>query len=647
LKRISTKILPVLLLLTWIGAMAGFGGCAAKPLPRYNTPPEDAPKQRLYPLSAGAVISSTPALSADFVEGKIQVRVPARSGEDWPAFGRRVLQDPLQWLEVQRLNNRQRLHSIKEVIMPLALLNKEHQRLALAQIFPNDELTPTGWRHVVTHSGETIWLIAEIFTGDGNNYPAIQKENNLAPESVLRHEQTVLISPNLLLPNLRPANLLVAATTSLPEVAPPSVTEPIKPTPELPKQAASNETPSSKPSTPSAASRVRAPTTSTKDRTARTPAPRDRQTVAALSHPDLVFQQNARGEREAVYRLKKGEALYSAVVVRFTGRIDADEVSSIAQKLLAYNGLSDATRIPDGALIRIPVRFLDEDILRGKIPPSPITRPPRPERRSRTRSNLHVILDAGHGGNDPGTIMRGWREDEIAYELMLRIKQGLQNRGAKVYSTVSDRRTGDTVNGGSLLANNREEYVKVTPEYFMDDSRIALNLRIYLIEDLYRWILRRGAAPENVVMISIHLDHLHPSVGGAMVYFPGADQRSSQFKAAGSVYRQFKESRQGAIYFKRSESASAEEASRGFAWGLIDAFQKTNIPVHAYQPVRRYVYRRDSKWTPGIIRYSRVPTSILLEAANLSNRDDLSRIRSASFRQRLAEAVVKTIMAQE
>ncbi len=626
--------------------MAGFWGCGAKPLPRYNTPPEDAPKGRLYPLSAGAVISSTPVLSAEFVEGKIQVYVPACRGEDWPAFGRRVLQDPLQWLEVQRLNNRQRLHVIKEVSMPLALLNKEHQRLALAQLFPNDELTPTGWRHVVTHSGETIWLLAEIFTGDGNNYVAIQKENNLAPESVLRHGQAVLISPNLLLPNLRPANLLVAAA-SPPESAPSSQPEPIKPMPELPKQAASNEAPSSKPSTPSAAPRVKAPATSTKDRAARAVAPRDRQTITALSHPDLVFQQNARGEREAVYRLKKGEALYSAVVVRFTGRIDADEVSSIAQKLLAYNGIADATRIPDGALIRIPVRFLDEDILRGKIPPATITRPPRPERRSRPRSDLHVILDAGHGGNDPGTIVRGWVEDEIAYELMLRIKQGLQNRGAKVYSTVSDRRTGDAVNGGSLLANNRDEYVKVTPEYFMDDSRIALNLRIYLIEDLYRWILRRGAAPENVVMISIHLDHLHPSVGGAMVYFSGADQRSSQFKAAGSVYRQFKESRLGTIYFKRNDSASAEEASKNFAWDLIDAFQKNNIPVHEYQPVRRYVYRHDKKWTPGIIRYSRVPTSILLEAANLSNRDDLARIRSGSFRQRLAETVVKTIMAQE
>ncbi len=624
--------------------MAGFWGCGAKPLPRYNTPPEDAPRQRLYPLSAGAVISSKPAFSAAFVGGKIQVRVPARSGEDWPAFGRRVLQDALRWQEIYKSNGRERLHTFKEIKIPFGLLNQEYQRLALGQIFPNDELTPTGWRHVVTHSGETVWLLAEIFTGDGNNYPAIQKENNLAPESVIRHGQNVLIPPNLLLPNLQPADLLIAAI-SPPKAESSSQTETIKPMPELPKQVAgANKAPSSKPSPPAAGSRVAATAAKSKSSAGTS---KDRQTITTLSHPDLVFQQNARGEREAVYRLKKGEALYSAVVVRFTGRIEADEVNDVAQKLLAYNGIRDATKIADGTPIRIPARFLDEDILRGKIPPAPTTRPPRPERRSRPRSNLHVILDAGHGGNDPGTMVRGWVEDEIAYDLMLRIKQGLQNRGAKVYSTVSDKRTGDAVNGGSLLANNRDEYVKVTPEYFMDDSRIALNLRIYLVEDLYRWLLRRRVPAENIIFISIHLDHLHPSVGGAMAYYPGAEARSTKFRAAGTIYRQYRESRLGTIQFRHSENATAEAASLAFAQNLIQAFHGASIPVHDYQPLRRYVYRRDTKWTPGIIRYSRVPTSILLEAANLSNRDDLARIRSASFRQRLAETVVKTIMVQE
>jgi len=390
---------------------------------------------------------------------------------------------------------------------------------------------------------------------------------------------------------------------------------------------------------------------SSKDVVMRPPASGDRQNIApSLSYPDLTFQKNAAGEREAVYRLKKGEALYSAVVVRFTGRVEADEVNAIAQKLLEYNGIGDATKIAAGTPIRIPARFLDEEILKGKIPPvasrsaSPIRpRPARPRRQP--QSGLHVILDAGHGGSDPGTIMRGWVEDEIAYDLMLRIKRGLQDRGVKVYSTVRDKQTGDRIDGA--LANNRDEYVKVTPEYYMEDSRVALNLRIYLIEDLYRWMRRRGIPAENIYMISIHLDHLHPALGGAMAYYPGAAERASQFKAGGSIYRYYQESRLGTIYFNRRESENAEAAGQAFALDLIGSFRSARIPVHDYQPVRSYVYRRDHKWTPGIIRYSRVPVSILLEAANLSNRNDLGRIRSASFRQSLAEAVVRAIVAQE
>ncbi|MDZ7291504.1 MAG: N-acetylmuramoyl-L-alanine amidase [candidate division KSB1 bacterium] len=374
---------------------------------------------------------------------------------------------------------------------------------------------------------------------------------------------------------------------------------------------------------------------------ARTAASADRQTLSPPVSSELVFQTNARGEREAVYRLKKGEALYSAVVVRFTGRVDADEVNRIAQRLLEYNGISDATRIADGTAIRIPVRFLDDSILRGNFSPAPVPRPARP-----SRSGLHVILDAGHGGNDPGTTVRGWVEDEIAYDLMLRIKRGLQARGVKVYSTVRDRETGDALSSGALV-NNREEYVKVTPEYRMDDSRVAVNLRIYLIEDLYQWLLRRGVDPENILLLSIHLDHLHPSVGGTMVYFPGADERVSEFRATGGIYRHFRESRIGTIRFRGRENENAEAASYAFARDLVSEFRQAGVPVHDYLPIRRYVYRHDQKWAPGIIRYSHVPISILLEAANLSNRNDFARIRSAHFRQRLAEAVVRAIMAQE
>lgn len=50
------------------------------------------------------------------------------------------------------------------------------------------------------------------------------------------------------------------------------------------------------------------------------------------------------------------------------------------------------------------------------------------------------------------------------------------------------------------------------------------------------------------------------------------------------------------------------------------------------------------KWTPGIIRYSRVPTSVLLEAANLANSGDLMNMRLHQFRQRFVAAVAQAIV---
>jgi N-acetylmuramoyl-L-alanine amidase len=632
LQKTFPKISQILLTGALLGLTAGLCACGARALPRYTNPPRES-KPRLYPLSSHSIVSHAPSLSAQFDGGKIRVQVPARSGETWPAFGQRVLHDPLQWQAVQKMNGR-RVRPVREVQVPFDLLNAAHQRAAIAQVFPNDKMTLQGWRHVVTHPGESIWLIAEAFTGSGNNYPAIQKENNIASENAILRGQAIIIPGRLLLPALRPSVSLAASQGS--SVALPSNT----PQPQSgPAERATASTASSASNTSGKAStRV----------SARAEAPRDRQPVKARFDSELEFTQNARGEREAVYRLKKGEALYSSVVVRFTGRIDADEVNSIAQKLMEYNGISDATRIPDGATIRIPARFLDEDVLRGKIPTAPVPAAPPIVRPARPRNtNLHVILDAGHGGSDPGTIVRSWAEDEIAYDLMLRIKHGLQSRGVKVYTTVRDRETGEAIGKSRALANNRNEYVKVTPEYYMDDSRIALNMRIYLVEDIYRWLLRRGVSAENVIFISIHLDHLHPAVSGAMVYFPAASERSSRFKASGSIYRHYKESRIGTIKFKQRDSEDAETLSYNFAQDLIQVFRRAGIPIHDYKPIRRYVYQRDQKWTPGIIRYSRVPISVLLEAANLSNRGDLGRIRSASFRQKLADAVSRTVLQYE
>src|SRR5207247_3084185 len=63
---------------------------------------------------------------------------------------------------------------------PFSLLRPEIQRQIVTTLFPNDAPAPGGWRHTVIGSGlegESLWKIAEWFTGDGANYSAIRKAN--------------------------------------------------------------------------------------------------------------------------------------------------------------------------------------------------------------------------------------------------------------------------------------------------------------------------------------------------------------------------------------------------------------------------------------------------------------------------------------
>jgi len=365
----------------------------------------------------------------------------------------------------------------------------------------------------------------------------------------------------------------------------------------------------------------------------------------ALSTNELTLEKDSWGKEYAVYVLKTGEALYSSVVVRFCGVVAAEEVNAIAEKIMAYNGIKNSSMIPTGAKIKIPLEFLDEEILRGKrtYRSSASTRTSR--LRTPTRhGSLHVILDSGHGGNDPGTTVRGWSEDEIAYDLMVRLKRLLERKGVQVYPLVHDVDTRDTPQSGKLMKNNRNEYVQVTPPYKMDDSRVALNMRVYLVDDIYRRLRRSGVRDADIMLISIHLDHLHSSVNGVMVYYPDAAERPATYAPAGNIYASYDEGRISTIQYDRRENEQVESESYEFAERLIASCHRLRVPIHEYEPIRRFVNRSGRRWTPGIVNFSRVRTSVLVEAANLANSGDFNRIRSAQFRQRIAEAIARAIL---
>ncbi|TDI13293.1 MAG: hypothetical protein E2P04_03590 [Acidobacteria bacterium] len=375
-----------------------------------------------------------------------------------------------------------------------------------------------------------------------------------------------------------------------------------------------------------------------------------------VSPVELTYGEDPQGPY-ALYRLKPGEALYSSVVIRFTGNLDAQEVNQMATEIARRNNIRDVRSIPVGFAVRIPrelllPRYLPEGDPRRvawKARRSASSRF-RTDVRARRLAGVHVILDAGHGGVDVGTTQNGMDEDEYVYDVMCRIKRLLErDTDAMTLVTIEDSNTGYEIRNLETLSRDRNEVIRTTPPYPpLDPDRRAMgvNLRWYLANSFYRRLVERGVDPDKIVFVSLHADSLHPSLRGAMVYIPGGKYRTRRYGNGNSLYRRFEEVRdQTYISFDAKTRARSEGVARQFAEQLMRSFRNANLPVHRYEPVRDHVVRRGRSWVPAVIRCSEVPLSLLLELVNLSNTQDRAQLRDPDFRERLAHGFVDALLA--
>ena len=322
---------------------------------------------------------------------------------------------------------------------------------------------------------------------------------------------------------------------------------------------------------------------------------RDAEPIPETEPPNLVFGRDEQG-RIATYRLRKGEALYSAVVVRFTGRLDAADVNELALKLAQRSGIEDVHAIPVGFPVKIPLEFLSEEFL-PKDDPRSLERArekaetaqfARPE-VARGLAGVRVILDAGHGGRDTGTLHGGLWEATYVYDVACRLRKVLSEKTrAEVLMTTKDSAIGWTVPDQDRLRPRRSQTLLTRPPYVLDDPSVGVNLRWYLANSLLRRPAPDGkakVAPEKTVFLSIHADSLHPSVRGAMVYVPGERYLRDRYGKSGAVYAAYREVKeQPVVSFNRKERVASEGASTALAEGLVAALREGGLPVHSFSP---------------------------------------------------------------
>ena len=472
--------------------------------------------------------------------------------------------------------------------IPLALLGLETRALVLRSVFPQDRAEGEDWLHVARKSplpiyDEGLWQVAVWFTGDGDHFVDLLRANSLdSPE--LSPGQVVRIPRALLDPSLRP-------------------------------------------------------NTGSDDGT-------------------LVYASDAKGAY-AGYRLKPGEALYSAVVLRFTGRTAPDDVEALARSIATRSGVRAFTDIPAGWLIKIPLDVLEPEFLpksdtrRKSIEKATAAmerelaaRPPTPAKQG--LQGVVVILDPGHGGLDPGTMNHSVWEHDYVFDVASRLRRELTaHTGAKVVMTLDETDGASAPSSGDALQANRRRSVLTTPPFLAEDSgetSIAVNLRWYLANSVYRRLVKQGTDPDKIVFVSLHADARHPSLRGAMVYVPGSDYRTGTMGYSSSSYLRFKEVReQPRVTFSPRDRLRSEAVSRKLADAIVRSLKRGDLPVQPYQPIRERVIRGRKIWLPAVLKGNAVPTKVLIEMVNLNNVDDAALLGRAADRDRLAKALAAAL----
>ncbi len=539
---------------------------------------------------------------------EIVLEVLPEKGEGWRSLARRVCGDESRFPALAAANRGLVPIEGRPVEVPWELLREEYRYLALRALFPADRWSSRrkAWEHVPARArvltyGEGLWQVALWFTGRGENWERIAEFNGI-PGPDLPGDRPVFVPGDLLVPLFR-----------VPETGANGV---------------------------------------------------------------LRYGRDAKGDY-AEYVLRRGEALWSAVVLRFTDYVDKDDVEEAAREIAARNGIRDVRKIPAGARIRIPLDMLalpylpenhprrvlarlmgtgaEEAAAKPPAPPGKEKRPAPPE--PRRLAGVHVILDPGHGGEDIGARARRpevWESDYV-YDVACRARRLLERDGATVHMLVRDTEYGCRVFDRERLPMNRREVILTHPPHRNRggrSTRIGVNLRWYLANDIFARLTRKGAKdrvpPERVVFLSLHADSLHRKLRGGMVYVPGARWRKARHAVRGAAYRRYREYRaRPRVTVRRTDRRRDEILSRKLARSLLAAYREEKLPVHANRPIRDHVVRgtrrRKRSWVPAVLRGNLVPAKVLLETVNLGNPSDARLLADPKGRERIARAIARGI----
>lgn len=551
--------------------------------------------------------------TAAIMDGRVIVveLTPAKGGGS-DEFLAKWLNDAKSWKAYRNL---------KSAAVPYSRLTPSAQRRTLEALFPKDYVDESGWWHSVTYSGprgaETLFNIAEWLTGTGTNFKEILSvAENHGIDERLEIGEEILVPRALLLEGMK------------------------APSPKRPDRSRAKEKPAAIPTA--------------------TPTLEGLSPVDGLE--DLLYGEDAQGAY-AEYRLKRGETIYTNVVVRFTDFYEHADVQDACDTVMKRSGIKDASQLKEGQRIRIPLEMLSA----AYQPSGTAGRQEFEEMRAEAKKlkggkdaakglkGVVIVLDPGHGGRDKGAMhtASGLYEDELTYDIVMRLKQALEAKSqAKIYLTMKDPDQGFAPTNAKKFYPDEDEFVLTTPPYVTEDARVAAALRWYLANDIYRKSLKAGVKDARMLFLSVHCDSIfNAKVRGSMVYVPSAANRDNEETVDGDIYNRFAEARGCRVVKTTAAQRRRDEAlSYNFANAVVNALntaKKPAIMVHGPgDPIRNVIRQKGGKvYVPAVLRANLIPTKVLVETANLMNATDRTNLADPAWRQAFADALYRAITA--
>lgn len=213
-----------------------------------------------------------------------------------------------------------------------------------------------------------------------------------------------------------------------------------------------------------------------------------------------------------------------------------------------------------------------------------------------------VILDAGHGGKDPGAIGRaGLREKDVVLDVVNRLYKILEKSGLKVYRT----RSADVfipLPDRSLIANDNQAGLFISIHANANKSRKIEGFEVYYLTEDVDDDARALVSGENALLkMSLDLD------------------KSSAYLKAIVWDLVYTENRKESIELAR------------YVCGAVSHDLKLSMNGVRGAPF-------------AVLKGARMP-AVLVEIGYISNKEGERKLRSSAYRQKMAQSIARGILA--